>query len=819
MVVARMVMLASREALVRELVFFIEIFLNWEQNENRFSLSQGVIAIFVQKFFKNLWDGCVVGWVGGGVVLGFSFWSGAVALVHQLLWMRRMVDLLGAAAESQARVIGLFFLGLSLGGVLGGWLGRRVGRPWFVMGLVEFGIIGATLPMLVAGPMSGEIWGLLGAGRAGGWEGRIWEVVVCVVMVFPPAVLMGLFVPLAVAGAGMCVGWRSAGVWIYALNTLGAVAGVGVVLGYLWQEFGLGAGLLVAMGGNGLAGLVCLILDAGRRVSSVDGVVAGRGLPGGRWLGVAWVSGFLVLAAEVCAVEMMQLQMPMAFYGPGVVLGVVIGMLGLSGLIVAVSGRRIGVGGLGKILVLSGVLTFLTPVIFLGLGAIFPVAERDGTLGEFLGRLVVFGLVVVGPAFILGGFVFPLVAGQFAGPGAGVWGWLLAVNGVGGWMGAEVAYGWLLPVYGPYSALGLLGFGYGLVGLVLWGKGGGGGVWGLGAAWVIVAGCGVAAWLIYPGMPRVHPALQRFVIDQRHGRDGALAILEGEPFGRAMLVANQYFLGSSAAAREQGLQAKIPLGRHPAPERVGFIGVATGITPGAAIGFPGVREIEMVEISPQVLDAARRYFGEWNGGVVDHPGVRVEVVDGRIWLASRRGWFDVLCGDLFLPWGPGEGRLFSVEHFRNAREALREGGVFAQWLPMYQLTAGQFDVIAATFLEVFGEAEVYLRDGDEDMPVVGFFGWREGGAMQKGGRLWGEGGAEHKAEGGGGLGLRLGVLRRGQVTAKLNTLNNSILERDAALQRVTKPNSAGYLTGERWREWLFELRRLLGSEGDGVGES
>ena len=41
--------------------------------------------------------------------------SGAAALGHQLLWTRRLTDLLGASAESSVRVFSCFFFGLGLG--------------------------------------------------------------------------------------------------------------------------------------------------------------------------------------------------------------------------------------------------------------------------------------------------------------------------------------------------------------------------------------------------------------------------------------------------------------------------------------------------------------------------------------------------------------------------------------------------------------------------------------------------------------------------------------------------------------------------------
>jgi hypothetical protein len=92
--------------------------------------------------------------------------------------------------------------------------------------------------------------------------------------------------------------------------------------------------------------------------------------------------------------------------------------------------------------------------------------------------------------------------------------------------------------------------------------------------------------------------------------------------------------------------------------------------------------------------------------------------------SSKAGGYDVIVGDLFLPWRTGEGRLFTREHFRAVQRALRPGGLFCQWLPMYQLTEKQFEVIAQTFREVFPGAFIVRGDFYADNAIVGLIGGR-----------------------------------------------------------------------------------------------
>src|SRR3989441_8934922 len=60
--------------------------------------------------------------------------------------------------------------------------------------------------------------------------------------------------------------------------------------------------------------------------------------------------------------------------------------------------------------------------------------------------------------------------------------------------------------------------------------------------------------------------------------------------------------------------------------------------------------------------------------------------------------------------------------YATAARRLAPGGVFCQWLPLYQLTREEFDAIARTFLAVFPDVTVWRNDFYPDRPVVGLVG-------------------------------------------------------------------------------------------------
>ena len=184
---------------------------------------------------------------------------------------------------------------------------------------------------------------------------------------------------------------------------------------------------------------------------------------------------------------------------------------------------------------------------------------------------------------------------------------------------------------------------------------------------------------------------------------------------------NYYVLGGSAAATNERRLGLVPLLLHPAPRRVAFIGLATGISASAAPAL-GVADTTVVELVPEVAAAARRHFAAWNGDLLERPDVHLVVDDGRRYLAAHDGPFDVIVSDLFIPWHAGAGSLYTREMYETAARRLAPGGLFCQWLPLYQLTREEFALIARTFAAVFPVATLWRADFYPDRPVVGLVG-------------------------------------------------------------------------------------------------
>jgi spermidine synthase len=87
--------------------------------------------------------------------------------------------------------------------------------------------------------------------------------------------------------------------------------------------------------------------------------------------------------------------------------------------------------------------------------------------------------------------------------------------------------------------------------------------------------------------------------------------------------------------------------------------------------------------------------------------------------------YDVIVADLFHPARDGAGALYTREHFQAVRQRLAGGGLFCQWLPLFQLDEPMLKVIVRTFLEVFPHTRGYLLRLNVDTPVLGLVGTPE----------------------------------------------------------------------------------------------
>jgi spermidine synthase len=159
---------------------------------------------------------------------------------------------------------------------------------------------------------------------------------------------------------------------------------------------------------------------------------------------------------------------------------------------------------------------------------------------------------------------------------------------------------------------------------------------------------------------------------------------------------------------------------HSNPQRVLEIGYGVGEL-GRTIQLYQPELLHLAELDEHMIPMAEEYFSALNEKASQRPNVRVDVMDGRHFLKMSSEQYDVIMSDSMILASEGSLRLYTEEHFREARKHLRPGGVVLAWLPV---NAGSTKalVIMKTFQEVFPESLLWLPLGlnTQEAFLIGF---------------------------------------------------------------------------------------------------
>jgi spermidine synthase len=145
--------------------------------------------------------------------------------------------------------------------------------------------------------------------------------------------------------------------------------------------------------------------------------------------------------------------------------------------------------------------------------------------------------------------------------------------------------------------------------------------------------------------------------------------------------------------------------------------MGTGATLAAGLDHPGLQS-EGVELIPEIIPLLH-HFRRATGELTSHPQIRMVVADARRYVNASLKSYDVIIADLFHPARDGAGSLYTLEHFSAIRSRLSRGGVFCQWLPLYQMDLETLRTITRTFLAVFPEGGAYLAHYSLKAPIIG----------------------------------------------------------------------------------------------------
>jgi len=250
---------------------------------------------------------------------------------------------------------------------------------------------------------------------------------------------------------------------------------------------------------------------------------------------------------------------------------------------------------------------------------------------------------------------------------------------------------------------------------------------GLAASVVLVAGAAafvdLDAHKMASGVFRVggllDPAEDR-VLFQEDGKTATISVT-ALPDGRKTLRTNGKPDGSvradvsapgGADEATQVLLGALPLYYAPHARRIAVIGLGTGVTSHVLLAAHSVERLDTVEIEARAQSAAE-HFQPFNSRALTDPRSRIHVEDAKTFFSAARNRYDVIVSEPSNPWVSGVASLFTTEFYRDIRRYLSDGGVFVQWVQLYETSPVLLASIMAAMRPHFADYAVWAsNDGD-----------------------------------------------------------------------------------------------------------
>ena len=178
----------------------------------------------------------------------------------------------------------------------------------------------------------------------------------------------------------------------------------------------------------------------------------------------------------------------------------------------------------------------------------------------------------------------------------------------------------------------------------------------------------------------------------------------------------------------------LPLAYQPEARSAAVIGFGSGMTTTTLLGSPTIERVDTIEIEPQMVEGARRFGAIVEPAFAD-PRSRIVIDDAKSYFARSTVRYDLIVSEPSNPWVSGVSSLFTLEFYAHVKRQLAPGGLFVQWIHVYEFN----DRLLATILRAldaeFDDYEIYAaNEGDlvivaavdalRDSPSGAYASWR-----------------------------------------------------------------------------------------------
>lgn len=640
--------------------------------------------------------------------------SGFAGLTYESIWTQYLKLFLGHAAYAQAVVLAIFMGGMAMGSFISsrrspGWRRLLVAYAASEAAIGALGLVFHPLFTSITGFAYEAILPRLGASvTAFKW-------LLSAALILPQSVLLGMTFPLMTAGTLRAFPDRPGRsiAMLYFTNSMGAAIGVLVTGFWLVPALGLPGTLRVAALINLAVALAVWTVFRRRELENADIAVPQRAQERRDpifvfFLGAALVTGATSFIYEVAWIRMLTLVLGGSTHSFELMLSAFILGLALGGLFIQqrIDGLRDLVRVLAYLQVAMGVFALATLPLY---GHSFEVmswllsrlerTDRGYTLFNFSSNAI--ALAVMLPATFCAGTTLPLITFHLIrrSHGEKSIGAVYAANTVGAIAAVFFAIHVGLPALGLKGllilgatidiSLGAVLFWNATAGRVL-------GAAGLAAVALTIAFVHLDPYRMASGVYRtgklLDPAASQ-VVYQRDGKTATVSVVGHEQMNVLNIATNGKVDAAVMMAPDHPptpdepmmlLLGAIPMALLPQARRAACIGLGAGITTHTLLQNRRLLRVDTVEIEQEMVRAAQ-YFRPRNELAFTDPRSRIIIDDAKTFFSTQAEKYDLIVSEPSNPWVSGVAGLFSDEFYRLVRRQMAEGGLFAQWIQLYEI--------------------------------------------------------------------------------------------------------------------------------------
>ncbi|MHB1141352.1 MAG: spermidine synthase [Sulfuricaulis sp.] len=203
-------------------------------------------------------------------------------------------------------------------------------------------------------------------------------------------------------------------------------------------------------------------------------------------------------------------------------------------------------------------------------------------------------------------------------------------------------------------------------------------------------------------------------VDLLKGTDGGISIATNGKTDARIAMSENTSPGNDESTMI--LLGALPLLFHPQARTAAVIGMGSGLTTHVLLTETRLERVDTIEIEPAIIEAARGFRPHVEAPFSDSRSY-FHVDDAKSFFSANRSRYDIIVSEPSNPWVSGVANLFTDEFYRRARTYLNPGGIFVQWIHVYEMDLNLVASVMKAIGRNFSDYSLHAAN-DSDLLIV-----------------------------------------------------------------------------------------------------